>query len=76
MSVVTAKTAISHVQGVRTMLRGMLQTAKQTGQDTARLEKKLRNMEYAEATLVAQRASGKSGFKAGVHAGFVPYEER
>lgn len=74
--VVTAKTAISHVQGIRTMLRGQLRTAKQTGADTAQLEKKLANLEYVEATLVAQRASGKSGLRAGVEAGFVPYADR
>lgn len=73
---VTAKTAISHIQGVRTMLRGQLRTAKQLGADTTQLEKKLANMEYVEATLVAQRASGKSGLKAGLSAGFVPYADR
>lgn len=73
---VTAKTAISHVQGLRTMVRGMIRTAKQTGQDTSQAEKKLANLEYVEATLVAQRASGKSGLKAGVAAGFVPYADR
>ena len=74
--VVTAKTAISHIQGVRTMLRGQLRTAKQLGASTEQLEKKLANLEYAEATLVAQRATRKSGLKAGVAAGFVPYADR
>lgn len=74
--VVTAKTAISHVQGIRTMLRGQLRTAKQVGSDTAQLEKKLANLEYVEATLVAQKASRKSGLKAGIAAGFVPYADR
>lgn len=69
-NVVTAKTAISHVRGIRTMLRGMLRTAKQTGGNVDQLVKKLDNLDYVEATLVAQRASGKSGLKAGQAAGF------
>lgn len=74
--VVTAKTALSHIRGIRTMLRGQLRTAAQVGANTAQLEKKLANLEYAEATLVAQRDSGKSGLKAGIAAGFVPYADR
>lgn len=73
---VTAKTAISHVQGIRTMLNGAMRVAAQFGADTSQLEKKLENLEYVEATLVAQRASGKSGLKAGIAEGFVPYADR
>ena len=74
--VVTAKTAISHIQGVRTMLKGALRVASQFGADTSQLEKKILNVEYAEATLVAQRKTGKSGLEAGTAAVFVPYEDR
>lgn len=68
---VSAKTAISHVQGMRTILKGLGRLGGQVGVDTAQLEKKLDNLDYIEATLVAMRDSGKSGLDAGVAAGFV-----
>lgn len=70
-NLVTAKTAISHVQGMRTILKGLGRLGEQVGVDTAQLEKKLDNLDYIEATLVAMRDSGKSGLDAGVAAGFV-----
>src|SRR5882724_6932715 len=72
---VTAKTAISHVQGMVTVLKGARRLVKQFDGSTAQIDKKLANLEYVEATLVAQRASGKSGMTAGVSAGFVPYAD-
>lgn len=72
----TAKKAASHIRGQRMILKGQLVEARRVGADTSGLENTLDALEYAEATLVGQRATGKSGFKAGVAAGFVPYADR
>lgn len=69
---VSAKTALSHVRGMKTILTGAVRLVEQFGGDTEQINKKLDNLEYIEATLVATRASGKSGLRAGVDAGFVP----
>lgn len=71
-NVVTAKTALSHVRGMQTILTGAVRLVEQFGGDTTQIQKKLDNLEYIEATLVATRASGKSGLAAGVKAGFEP----
>lgn len=71
-NVVTAKTAISHVQGMRTILKGLGRLGKQVGVDTSQLDKKLDNLDYIEATLVGVRDSGKSGLAMGEAAGFEP----
>lgn len=68
----TAKKANSHIRGLRTVISAMERLVGSTPK-TAR---KLQALEYAEATLVAQAESGKSGLKAGVASGFVPYAER
>ena len=44
--------------------------------NTNKIDRAISAMEYLEATAVAQRATKKSGFKAGVAVGFVPYAER
>lgn len=78
MSDMTAKRAISFLQGERALLKAQLVAAGRSGlmPDTTKLEDALAAFEYAEATLVAQRSTGKSGLKAGVAAGFVPYADR
>lgn len=73
---VTAKTAASTIRGQRMIVKGQLVETKRAGGDTSGLLNTLSQLEYAEATLVAQRDSGKSGLKAGVAAGFVPYADR
>lgn len=69
----TAKAAATHVRPIRSLI-SVLGTMGLLPADKA--ARKLQALEYIEATLVAQRASGKSGLKAGVEAGFVPYAER
>lgn len=69
---VSAKTALSHVRGMQTILTGAVRLVEQFGGDTEQIQKKLDNLEYIEATLVATQASRKSGLKAGVAAGFRP----
>lgn len=72
----TAKTAMSTLRGQRMIVKAQIVETKRAGGDTSGLENTLENLEYAEATLFAQRESGKSGLKAGVAAGFAPYAER
>lgn len=67
---VTAKVAISHVQGFRTALKGL---SRLVGEDNAKIQRKMAVLDYVEATLVAQRASKKSGLKAGMALGFKPF---
>lgn len=75
---ITAKTSMSTLRGQRDIVMGQVVEAKRAGNaaGVAALTRTLANLEYAEATLFAARESGKSGLKAGVDAGFVPYGDR
>jgi hypothetical protein len=73
---VTARNTLSTLRGQRDILMGQLVEAKRAGAPTAKIEVALSRFEYAEATVHASLAAGKSGLKAGVAAGFVPYAER
>ena len=71
-NVVTAKTALTHIEGIETMLKGALCVVAQFDAGAEQLEKKLDNLEYVKATLVGIRDNGESGLKMGREAGFVP----
>lgn len=75
-TVVTTKMARTYVAGQRELLVAERVQAMRLGKSDADLEKLNRaivSQEMAEAALTAFLASGKSAFKAGVDAGFVPY---
>lgn len=76
MSNITARKAIKVLRGTRTLVQAAAIKEGRSGGSFKAMDDTLAALEYAEATLVAQRASGKSGLKAGVAAGFVPYAER
>jgi len=69
----TARKAIKVLRGTRILVLADQVAAGRAGNGFHSMKDTLDALEYAEATLVAQRASGKSGLKAGIAAGFVPY---
>ncbi len=72
----TAKSCMSFLRGERDIVVGQVVSARRAGGDTAKLERVLEALEYAEATVFATREADKSGLKAGKAAGFVPYADR
>lgn len=69
----TARKAIKVLRGTRILVQAAAIKEGRAGGSFKSMQETLDALEYAEATLVAQRASGKSGLKAGVAAGFSPY---
>lgn len=74
---VTTKVALTYVAGQRELLVAQKVNAMRLGStedSLSKLNKAIASMEIAEAALKSFVVSGKSAYKAGLDAGFVPYK--